>query len=196
MDFENSFYKDLLDNLYDGVYFVDRDRRITYWNQGAERLTGYSSEEVLGKVCSDNILMHLNNECVLMCLDLCPVAETMIDGQKREAELYLHHKEGYRVPVLVRVAPIMKEGQIVGAVEVFSDNSSKVSALERIDALKRAIYSDPLTGLANRTFIEISLTTNLQELQKYDYTFGLMFLDVDKFKTVNDSMVTMWVMRF
>ncbi|MDO7786310.1 sensor domain-containing diguanylate cyclase [Desulforamulus aquiferis] len=187
MDFENSFYKDLLDNLYDGVYFVDRDRRITYWNQGAERLTGYSSEEVLGKVCSDNILMHLNNECVLMCLDLCPVAETMIDGQKREAELYLHHKEGYRVPVLVRVAPIMKEGQIVGAVEVFSDNSSKVSALERIDALKRAIYSDPLTGLANRTFIEISLTTNLQELQKYDYTFGLMFLDVDKFKTVNDS---------
>ncbi|HEX7541873.1 MAG TPA: PAS domain-containing protein [Anaerolineales bacterium] len=33
--------KDILDNLYDGVYFVDPERRITYWNNGAERITGY-----------------------------------------------------------------------------------------------------------------------------------------------------------
>ena len=46
---ESIFYKSLLDNLYDGVYFVDRDRRITYWNKGAERITGYAAAEVLGK---------------------------------------------------------------------------------------------------------------------------------------------------
>lgn len=187
MDVESNFYKELLDNLYDGVYFVDRNRRITYWNQGAERLTGYSKDEVLGKFCSDNILMHVNEDGVVLCQELCPLAETMMDGQIREEEFYLHHKDGYRLPVLVRVTPIKKDGQIIGAVKIFSDNSSKVSAIERIDALKRAIYCDQLTGLANRTFIEITLTANIQEMMDYNYSFGLIFLDVDKFKTVNDT---------
>jgi len=44
----------LLDNLHDGVYFVDCERRITYWNRGAERITGYSADEVVGSRCSDN----------------------------------------------------------------------------------------------------------------------------------------------
>ena len=38
-----NFYKEIIDNLHDGVYFVDRDRVITYWNKGAERITGYSA---------------------------------------------------------------------------------------------------------------------------------------------------------
>lgn len=51
MDMNSDFYKNLLDNLYDGVYFVDRERRITYWNKGAEGLTGYMSHEVVGTPC-------------------------------------------------------------------------------------------------------------------------------------------------
>lgn len=38
MPYEKDFYKKLIDNLYDGVYFVDRDRRITYWNKGLKGL--------------------------------------------------------------------------------------------------------------------------------------------------------------
>ena len=45
---EKEFYQDLLDQISDGVYFVTPNRRITYWNAGAERITGYSSHEVLG----------------------------------------------------------------------------------------------------------------------------------------------------
>ena len=52
------FYERVLDNLHDGVYFVDRDRQITYWNRGAYRITGYSPQEVLGRTCRDNLLMH------------------------------------------------------------------------------------------------------------------------------------------
>ena len=40
------FYKELLDHMSDGVYFVDRHRRILYWNEGAFRLTGYKADEV------------------------------------------------------------------------------------------------------------------------------------------------------
>ena len=42
---KSQFHKSLIDNLYDGVYFVDKDRLITYWNKGAERITGYEAED-------------------------------------------------------------------------------------------------------------------------------------------------------
>ena len=54
------FYKDLLDHMSDGVYFVDRERRIQYWNEGAHRLTGYTAEELMGKCCQDEILCHVD----------------------------------------------------------------------------------------------------------------------------------------
>ena len=59
MPYEKDFYKELVDNLYDGVYFVDRDRRITYWNKGAERITGYSAPQVIGRRCRDTLLNHV-----------------------------------------------------------------------------------------------------------------------------------------
>ncbi len=48
---DKDFYKELVDHLYDGVYFVDRERLITYWNDGAERITGYKGSQVIGHSC-------------------------------------------------------------------------------------------------------------------------------------------------
>jgi len=53
------FYQDLLDQISDGVYFVNLDRNITYWNGGAERITGYGAQEVLGHSCADGLLRHV-----------------------------------------------------------------------------------------------------------------------------------------
>ena len=78
------FYKKLLDNLYDGVYFVDKDRKITYWNKGAERITGYAADEVVGKHCFDNILMHTDNGRESLCQGICPLAGAIADGQGAE----------------------------------------------------------------------------------------------------------------
>src|SRR5512138_899186 len=96
---EKNFYKDIIDNLYDGVYFVDRDRRITFWNKGAERITGYSSDRVIGRCCRDNILAHVAEEGTKLCSDLCPLQHAMADGNARESEAFLHHADGHRVPV-------------------------------------------------------------------------------------------------
>src|SRR5690349_4025547 len=55
-----SLHEKLLDSLFDGVYFVDLNRTITYWNQGAQDLTGYTPAEAVGRHCFDNFLAHVD----------------------------------------------------------------------------------------------------------------------------------------
>ncbi|MBI4916604.1 MAG: sensor domain-containing diguanylate cyclase [Acidobacteria bacterium] len=188
MPIETELFKSLLDNFYDGVYFVDSERRITYWNQGAERITGFTAGEAVGTLCSDNLLMHVDGAGTCLCHAGCPLAATISDGDRHEAEVFLHHKQGHRVPVLVRAAPIRDtDGAIVGAIEVFSDNSTKMAALQRANELERIAFLDPLTGLANRAYTEITLRGRLDELVRYGWPFGILFIDVDHFKQVNDT---------
>jgi len=184
----DEFYRTLLDNLHDGVYFVDQDRRISYWNKGAERITGYASSEVVGRHCWDNVLLHADKDGHSLCTGVCPLASTVNDGMERSKEVFLHHKDGHRVPILVRVAPIRDEnGNITGAVEVFTDNTPAAVALERLAELERLAYVDALTGLANRRYAEITLNARLEELQRYGWKCGILFIDIDRFKSVNDQ---------
>jgi len=184
----DNFYHAILDNLYDGVYFVDRTRKITYWNKGAERITGYPSGEVIGNRCSDNILMHVDSHGTLLCRDLCPLAAAMLDGSERTADVYLRHKDGHRVSVNVRITPLRDErGAIVGGVEVFTDNSLKLSAIARTEAFEKLAYLDPLTGTANRRFAEITLHARYEEFKRYGWPFGVIFIDIDRFKCINDD---------
>ncbi len=181
------FFRELLDNLYDGVYFVDRDRVVNYWNKGAERLSGFATGEVVGHSCKDNLLVHVDDQGNQLCLDGCPLVATMEDGQERQAAVFMHHKAGHRVPVQVRVAPIRDEhGSITGAVEIFSDNTAEVDARQRAEELETMAFLDPLTAVANRRFLEITLRSRLEELRRYGWPFGLLFLDVDHFKSFND----------
>ena len=183
-----SDYKRLLDNLYDGVYFVDCDRRITYWNKAAETLTGYKVSEVIGTCCSDNILMHVNEKGDNLCQTQCPLSKTMASGQMQEADAYLHHKNGHRVPVSIRTSPIMnKENRIIGAVEIFSDNSAKQVLLQKVEVLQKLALLDPLTKVGNRRYAEINLQAKLDEMLRYGWRLGILFVDVDYFKKINDA---------
>jgi PAS domain S-box-containing protein len=164
------FFRELVENLYDGVYFVDPERRITYRNRGAERISGFAAQEVMGTHCSDEILRHVDDAGTRLCQHGCPVSATLADGEVREADVYLHHKEGHRVPVRVRVAPIRDStGRISGAVEVFSENSATIAVLQRIKELRTMAYVDKLTGLASRVFTEITLRARLEERERYGW---------------------------
>ena len=182
------FYKSILDNLYDGVYFLDRGRSILYWNKGAERITGYSRSEVEGSHCWDNILMHVDSEGKSLCQNRCPAWKTMEEAIPAEAEVFLHHKNGHRIPVSVKVTPIHDEtGVIVGAVEIFRDNSEKLASLSLIEELQEKAFQDTLTSLPNRRYMDRYLMSKLDESSRYDWTFGLIFLDIDHFKAINDT---------
>ncbi len=184
---ENQFHKSLVDNLYDGVYFVNADRRITYWNKGAERITGHPAQSVIGRFCNDNVLDHVTDDGQYFCTDGCPLLATITDGEPREAEVHLRHADGYRVPVLVRTTPIYDEqNKIIGAVEVFSNNHSLFKMKRRVDELEQAVFRDPLTGVNNRKLLEIKVNSALQEYRQHQIPFGVLFLDIDHFKAVND----------
>jgi diguanylate cyclase (GGDEF)-like protein/PAS domain S-box-containing protein len=178
----------IIDNLYDGLYFVDCNRVITYWNRAAERITGYRSDEVVGSNCKDNILNHVDGGGVNLCLNLCPLAATISDGTPREANVYLHHKDGHRVPVSVRVSPLFdNEGNVIGGVEVFTDLSGMENNHLRIRELERLAMLDPLTQLANRRYLEHEIHARLEENKRFGTRFGVLFMDIDHFKELNDT---------
>lgn len=185
------FYKHVFDNLYDGVYFCAADMTITYWNRAAEILTGYTKADVLGKKCMNNILMHANSKGELLCGgDKCPTKISMNEDKVVEEEIYIKHKQGYRIPVLTRIHPIKNSKcEVIGAVEIFSNSSAKLSAFNKIKKLEELAFIDPLTGVGNRRYAEIKIGAKIEELARYAWAgaFGLMFLDIDHFKAINDS---------
>jgi diguanylate cyclase (GGDEF)-like protein/PAS domain S-box-containing protein len=187
-DISPDFYATLLDNLYDGVYFVDQERRITFWNKAAERITGFTKAEVLGKRCADNLLRHVDNRGNSLCEGACPLSYTLSDGQPKSASVFLHHKDGHRLPVAIGVAPITDNRQnIIGAVEIFRDNSATVAALEHLKELEDLAFLDALTKIANRTYLENFIVAKFNEFRRLGWSFGLIFVDVDRFKQVNDT---------
>lgn len=182
-----SFTDRLLDCLYDGVYFVDPERKITYWNRAAQDLTGHSASEAVGRSCFDNLLMHVDDAGNNLCELGCPLAETLRDGKARRVDLFLHHKSGHRVSVSARIAPVRDEhGAIIGAVEAFNDNSAKRHAERRVRELETLAFQDPLTGVANRRYIELKLEQAIHEQKEFGRRFGLLMIDIDHFKEIND----------
>ncbi|MBN2118155.1 MAG: sensor domain-containing diguanylate cyclase [Anaerolineales bacterium] len=185
---EKNFYKDIIDNLYDGVYFVDRDRVITYWNKGAERITGYSPAQTIGRSCRDNLLNHVTASGVLLCQNHCPLAAVMEDGREREVEVFLHHAQGHRLPVMIRATALRDEtGKIIGAIETFSNNTNVINTRRQLREMHRAAMTDPLTGIGNRRHLEGRLRAIIAEFQDGASHAGLLSIDVDHFKQFNDA---------
>ncbi len=181
-------YKRIIENLHDGLYILNRDRVITFWNKAAEQISGFRADEVVGKPCSANILTHIDSEGNNLCTRMCPVAATLSDGRPREAEVYLHHKNGHRIPVSVRVSKLTdKDGNIIGAVELFKDISNQAANAARVKELEKLAFLDGLTQLANRNYIQRVIQSRFEEMKRFKIPFGILFIDVDHFKKFNDS---------
>lgn len=178
----------VLDNLFDAVYFVDKERRITHWNDSATRLTGFASTDMLGKDCRETMLVHLSKEGQPFCESHCPLLETEPYGDVLETEVFIRHKAGHMVPVQATMLPIRDAaGHITGAAEIFSDVSVGEEIRKRLDDLERVARLDPLTRLPNRRYVEERITAHLAELERYDRQFGLVLLDLDRFAKINDK---------
>lgn len=181
-------YQDLLSYLYEGVYVVDKNRKIVFWNTGSEQITGYSKEEVLNSYCYNNILQHVSADGKNLCFDGCPLHHTLATGEIQEADVFLHHKEGHRIPVKVKSIPVYDDKEnIVAAIEVFTDERYKKDTHTENRKLKEMLVTDPLTKISNRRYLDFHLESAKKEADEFETTFGVLFFDIDKFKDVNDT---------
>jgi diguanylate cyclase (GGDEF)-like protein/PAS domain S-box-containing protein len=182
------YNENLIPYLYEGVYVVDKQRKIIFWNESCERITGYSASEVTNSFCYHNILQHVDENGKQLCHSGCPLQKTLIDGILNEARVYLKHKEGYRIPVMVKTLPIYDEKQnIVAAIEVFTDERFQKQIYHENQELKDKLRVDPLTQIANRHFFDFQLSKKIEETKVFSNPFGILMIDIDHFKHVNDT---------
>ena len=176
MEIGDGLFKDLLDNLQYGVCRVDKDKRILYWNKAAEKLTGYKDRDVLGKKFS-------------FCKGkFCPVTNAISDGMKHKSDVFLRMKKGGRVPVSVQVNPSLDSYEnVTGAIVSLINNQSKMALVKKVKQLERSSSFDFLTKLHNRRLIERELYKRLDEVHRYGKNFGVVFIDIDHFKKINDA---------
>lgn len=184
---DKDFYQLILSNIDEGIYFVDKERTITFWNKGAENITGYSPKDVLGKHCYDNILNHIDEEGNHLCFGGCPLHHTIEDGLPRNINVFLHHKSGHRVPVSVKSVQIHENGQVLGAVEVFTDRTELLNTAKNIEQLTAIALHDQLTELPNRRYLQTFTESRLHDYNDLGIRFGMIFIDIDHFKYVNDT---------
>ena len=181
-------HAELLENLYDGVCFINSERKVTFWNAGAERITGRPAQQVLGIMMGSDILQHIDEAGFTLSEMNCPLVATATDGSPREKEIYVRHAEGFPIPVLVKTFPIYsKTGHLIGAAELFSDNPVLSRAKRRAESLEQTIAYDPLTLVGNRKHLEHRLRGALLEFQYSNIPFGVLFIDIDNFKIFNDT---------
>lgn len=107
-----------------GLYIVDRQRKIMLWSDGAERLTGYLRQEVIGHCCRENLLDHCDASGARVCETACPLTSAIQNGYASDRVLYLKHKDGHRVPVRVFATGLRNaHGSVVGAMETFHEQT-------------------------------------------------------------------------
>jgi PAS domain S-box-containing protein len=140
----------VLDSVNAGVYVTDTERRIVYWNQTAQRITGWRPDEILGKQCLDQVLCHVDKDGRALCgEEFCPLHRAITTGTSSIVPIivYARTATGGRVPMRVSVAPLRDEsGFIVGGVETFQDMSGELDDLRRAQRIQSQCLLNEAVG--------------------------------------------------
>ncbi len=115
---DNKFFPLLLDVIDQSIFTVNRNGKITSFNQAAVKLTGYPEEEVIGRKCSEVFQTTL-------CETDCPLLKTIQEGQRViDRKVRIKAKDGRSIPVAVSTATLAtKAGKVLGGVEIIKDLS-------------------------------------------------------------------------
>jgi len=174
-----------LDCIADGVICADNRGDVTYLNAFAERMTGWSRDEASGR--------RLNDVFRLCNADAHEAAPDPLEGAVRDDKamglgrnVSLIRRDGRKSPIEGSTAPIQDlHGRVIGAVTVFRDvTRSRVMELE----LSRLAQHDRLTDLPNRVLLNDRLNQAISRAQRHGGLLAVLFLDLDRFKRVNDAL--------
>ncbi|MDO9585258.1 MAG: sigma 54-interacting transcriptional regulator [Syntrophales bacterium] len=131
----SDFFQTILDSIADGVFTIDKNRRITSFNRAAERITGFTREEAIGQFCYE--VFHAS-----ICQNACTLEEALKTGNEViDRPLNIINKGGKTVPISVSASVLSDgKGKVIGGVETFRD----LSAIEELkkEIQKRYTFED------------------------------------------------------
>ena len=173
-------YRMVLDSLPVAVCAVDREGKVILWNDGAERVTGYLRQDVLGRLCTEAFLEHADTDNNPMEGNALPLVETMRDGKCLTLRASLRKKSGQSVGVHVRTVPLRgDDGRMHGAAELFEEMITKTPTDRRHNKLAVAGCVDQLTGILNHSMILARLQESLSLHKVYPVPFCALCISID-----------------
>jgi diguanylate cyclase (GGDEF)-like protein/PAS domain S-box-containing protein len=170
----------ILESLPSGVCVVDGQKKIIFWSDGAERITGHLRHEVTGHSCISEALLHCDQPGCKFCSEDCPVASAMKLSHSVETIGFLHHKNGYEVPVRIRAVPVHNQhGSIIGAVETFEElqHASHPNARDRRSELPGSV--DEVTDVASHVLMQSHLRRALATFIERQVSFAVLALRLE-----------------
>ena len=177
---EPEICRNILESLPTGVCVIDLQKKIVFWSDGAERITGHLRHEVIGHSCVAEALLHCDQPGCEFCNEECPLARAIKTAHPAEATGFLHHKAGHEIPVSIRAVPIHNErGSIIGAVETFENLQATPSANERDATRQVPDFTDAVTGVASRAMMLSHLREAMIRFTKVQVPFAVLFFRVE-----------------
>ncbi|MCK7543130.1 EAL domain-containing protein [Marinobacter bryozoorum] len=178
---ERKFYE-LIESLpMVAVQGYNRNREVIYWNEASRRLYGYTREEAHGRLLEDLIIPDHMREGVIQAHHEWIENNVSIPSE----ELELKHKHGHPVPVYSSHVMIKED---TGECEMFCIDISLEEQKKAREQLYRTASFDDLTELPNRRFMEAELTARLDEAARKNGQVAVVFIDLDNFKLINDTL--------
>jgi len=173
-------FRSLIRNASDVITVLDRDGVILYESPAVERVLGYGTEELLGKSVFDFVhpgdRKRVRNEAL---------ASPEGWGPSRPLQYRFRHKDGSWRFLESVASNLLADPGVRGAVVNTRDITDRKNLEERLEHLA---FHDPLTGLANRSLLVDRLRQVLARLARRGGTVAVVFLDLDNFKVINDSL--------
>jgi diguanylate cyclase (GGDEF)-like protein/PAS domain S-box-containing protein len=170
----------VFENSLEGIYITDVDGRVSQINRAFTELTGYSREDVLGQRPS---ILAAHSKLVSFAQEIKPILKSAGFWQ---GELWSRRRNGTEFATAVGITAVAgRQGEFLGHITSFKDITERKNTEDRI---RKLAYFDPLTGLPNRSLFIDRLNQELQTALRGNGHVALLFLDMDRFKSVNDSM--------
>jgi len=181
------FYQSqMIEQINDSVTTTDLTGTIVSWNKGSEKTFGYTADEAIGQP----IAMLYREEDKELLKAYIPV---LMQKGVYNADLDLVTKSGELIPISFSLSVLRDElGKPMGVVGINKDNTRRKKAedalLEQKEILLYQAHHDALTELPNRVFFSEKLAKCIEKSKRHNSGFALFFIDLDKFKDINDSL--------